>query len=67
MATFISQPLPVRIDDVEGVEEIEDRLIEYLQNELAEFALLKHEEPKVKSVYEMSFEEYMELPGNVRL
>ena len=60
--------LSVRIDDgiEQSVGEVEERLIEYLRNELAEFVLL-HQEPEVKSVYEMTYEEYMELPGNVRL
>ena len=48
------------------INEAERRIKEYVDNELAELALLSSTEIN-KSVYEMSAEEYMRLPGEVRL
>lgn len=49
----------------EKINDLEKEL-EGIKEEVAE-AILLGETPKQVDVYKMSYEEYMELPGNVRL
>ena len=41
--------------------------IDKLQRELADMILLYDQPEEPKSVFDMSYEEYMDLPGNVKL
>lgn len=51
---------------IEAFEEVA-KAIDNIQEDIVEQILLGTNSEKVKSVYEMTYEEYMELPGNVRL
>ena len=44
-----------------------EKRIKEIQEEIAELILLYDTPDKQKNVYEMSYDEYMQLPGNVRL
>lgn len=58
---------------IEGLAEIEtqskevEKELDRLKSEIADFLLLSNVKSEAVSVYDMSYEEYLELPGNVRL
>lgn len=70
--TIKSSNISVRINDYVETNTLDEILkdvtnkIEDIQDDIADIYLLT-DIPKLKDVYSMSYEEYMELPGNVRL